>query len=73
LLAKAFRLGTVASKMGGAKLQPLFFESIGLGTATKIPIYVFLFWELHGLSPNFHMCVTVSDFNIPRIGPYTAE
>jgi hypothetical protein len=26
------------------------------------PIYVFLFWELRGLSPNFHIHVTVGDF-----------
>ncbi len=25
------------------------------------PIYVFLFWELRGLSPNFHIHVSVSD------------
>jgi hypothetical protein len=33
-------------------------------------IYVFLFWELHGLSPNFHIHVSVSDLYIPRIGPH---
>jgi hypothetical protein len=33
------------------------------------PIYVYLFWELHGLSPNFHIHVSVSHFYIPRIGP----
>jgi hypothetical protein len=36
----------------------------------EIPIYVVLFWELRGLSPNFHIHVSVSDFYIPRIGPY---
>ncbi len=34
------------------------------------PIYVFFFWELHGLSPNFHIHVSVSDLCIPRIGPH---
>ncbi len=34
------------------------------------PIYVFLFWELRGLSPNFHNHVSVSDSYIPRIGPH---
>ncbi len=34
------------------------------------PIYVFLFWELHGLSPNFHIHVSVSDLYILRIGPH---
>jgi hypothetical protein len=33
-------------------------------------IYVFLFWELRGLSPNFHIHVYVSDFYILRIGPH---
>jgi hypothetical protein len=33
------------------------------------PIYVFLFWELLGLSPHFHIHVYVSDLNIPRILP----
>ncbi len=28
------------------------------------PIYVFLFWELRGLSPNFHIHVSVSDLYI---------
>jgi hypothetical protein len=34
------------------------------------PIYVFLFWELRGLSPNFHIHESVSDLYIPRIGPH---
>jgi hypothetical protein len=34
------------------------------------PNYVFLFWELRGLSPNFHIHVPVSDLNIPRICPH---
>ncbi len=34
------------------------------------PIYAFLFWELRGLSLNFHIYVSVSDFCIPRIGPH---
>jgi hypothetical protein len=33
-------------------------------------IYVFLFWELRGLSPNFHIHVSVSDLYIPNIGPH---
>ncbi len=33
-------------------------------------IYVFLFWELCGLSPNFRIHVSVSDSYIPRIGPH---
>jgi hypothetical protein len=34
-------------------------------------IYVFLFWELCGLSPNFHIHLSVSDLYIPRIGSHT--
>ncbi len=34
------------------------------------PIYVFLFWELPGLSPNVHIHVSVSDLYIPRIEPH---
>ncbi len=34
------------------------------------PIYVFLFWELRGLSHNFHIHVSVSDLYIPRICPH---
>jgi hypothetical protein len=30
------------------------------------PIYVFLFWELRGLSPNFHIHVSMSDLYIPQ-------
>ncbi len=36
------------------------------------PIYVFLFWELRGLSPNFNIHVSVSDSYIPRINPHTS-
>jgi hypothetical protein len=39
-------------------------------TAKKNIIYVFLFWELRGLSPNFHILVSVSDSYIPRIGQH---
>ncbi len=34
------------------------------------PIYVFLFWELGGLSPNLLTHVPVSDLYIPRLGPH---
>ncbi len=33
-------------------------------------LYVFPEKELRGLSPNFHIYVSVSDFLIPRIGPH---
>ncbi len=34
------------------------------------PIYAFLFWKLRGLSPYFHIHVSVRDLHIPRIGPH---
>jgi hypothetical protein len=34
------------------------------------PIYEFLFWELRGLSTNFHINVYVSYLCIPRICPH---
>jgi hypothetical protein len=34
------------------------------------PIYVFLFWELCVLSPNFYIHVSVSDLYILWIGPH---
>ncbi len=36
-------------------------------------VYIFLFWELRGLSPNFHIHVSVSDLYIPRIGPHLSS
>ncbi len=36
------------------------------------PIYVFLFWEFRGLSPNFNIYVSVSNLYIPRIGPHSS-
>jgi hypothetical protein len=38
-------------------------------TATKIPFMNYFFWELRGLSLNFHIHVSVSDLYIPRTGP----
>ncbi len=37
--------------------------------AKKISIYVFLEKELRGLSPNFHIHVSISDLYITTIGP----
>ncbi len=36
-------------------------------------VYIFLFWELRGLSPKFHIHVSVSDLYIPRIGPHISS
>jgi hypothetical protein len=35
--------------------------------------YIFLFWELRGLSPNFHIHVSVSYLYIPRICPHISS
>jgi hypothetical protein len=34
------------------------------------PIYVFLFWELRGLNPNFHIHVSVSAYIFPGSATY---
>ena len=36
-------------------------------------VYIFLFWELRCLSPNFHIHVSMSDLYIPRIGPHISS
>ncbi len=36
------------------------------------PSYLFLFWELRGLSPNFQIHVSVSDLYIRRINPHNS-
>ncbi len=36
-------------------------------------VYIFLFWELRGLSPNFHIHEPVSDLCIPWIGPHISS
>jgi hypothetical protein len=36
-------------------------------------VYIFLFWEYRGLSPNFHIHVYVSDLYIPRSGPHISS
>jgi hypothetical protein len=47
--------------------QPMDLEQLH---CNENPIHVFLFWELLGLSPNFHIHVSVSDLYISRIGPH---
>jgi hypothetical protein len=36
-------------------------------------VFIFLFWEQRGLSPNFHIHVSVSDLYIPKIGPHISS
>jgi hypothetical protein len=47
----------------------VFLSSSCKGHCYENSIYVFLFWELHDLSPNVHIRVSVSDLYIPRISP----
>jgi hypothetical protein len=36
-------------------------------------VYIFLFWELRSLSPNFHIHVSVNDLYIHTIGPHISS
>jgi hypothetical protein len=36
-------------------------------------VYIFLSWKLRGLSPRFHIHVSVGDLYIPRIGPHISS
>ena len=52
-------------------LRPMWILTMMIITTLyRNPINVFLFWELRGLSPNFHIHVSVTDLYIPRIGPH---
>ncbi len=53
---------------GRKTFPPYFLILHGTIHCKENPIYVFLFWELRGLSPNFHIHMSVSDLYIPRIG-----
>ncbi len=53
-------VGGGATKKGDAWLRRVRGENL---------IYVFHFWELRGLSPHFHIHVSMSDLYFPRIGP----
>ncbi len=52
----------------GSKI--LFLWSDPFPHSKENHIYVFLFWQLRGLIPNFHIHVSVSDLLISRIGPH---
>jgi hypothetical protein len=41
--------------------RKLLGEMVGCVHCQENPIYVFLFWELRDLSPNFYIYVSVSD------------
>jgi hypothetical protein len=41
------------------------WRQVGRLYCNENPICVFLFWELRGLSPNFHIHVSVSDLIFP--------
>ncbi len=50
-----------------------FFSTLQKLHCNGNSVYIFLFWEQRGLSPNFHIHVSVSDLYIPRIGPYISS
>jgi hypothetical protein len=52
----------------GGPCQATHFYQVG-AHCNENPIYVFLFWELRGLSPNFPI-LSVSDSYIPRISSH---
>ncbi len=53
---------------GGGPCQATHIHQVG-AHCNENPIYVFLFWELCGLSPNFPI-LSVSDSYIPRISSH---
>jgi hypothetical protein len=52
-----------------ANLHSICLYIFILKMCNENPLYVFLEKELRGLSPNFHIHVSVSDLNISRISP----
>ncbi len=61
---------TDSKQLTPANRHPTTRNQLQLPHCKEDPIYVFLSWELRGLSPNFHIKVYVSDLYIPRIGPH---
>jgi hypothetical protein len=65
-------LGSFAPPPFGSKGMggPISTKGQTLWYCSENPIYVLPGKELRGLSPNFHIHVSVSDLYIPRIGPH---
>jgi hypothetical protein len=53
--------------------QKLRFNTSSNPHCNENSIYVFLFWELRGLSPNFHIHMSVSNLYISRIVPHILQ
>ncbi len=66
--AIAFGLGTLIYTGLGRAILLLLLSGVH---CNENPIYVFPEKELRGLSPNFHIDVSVSYLYVPRIGPHT--
>jgi hypothetical protein len=71
--------GSQEGKTENIQKKTRFYNSSSLASPTPTtnqlhcngnPIYVFPEKELRGLSPIFHIHVSVSDLYIPRIGPH---
>jgi hypothetical protein len=58
------------SSVGSAAHKVGYNSLVGDPNCKENPIYVFLFWELRGLSPNFYIPVSLSDLYIPMISPH---
>jgi hypothetical protein len=55
---------------GNENVFPMFIYTVYRTALQRKNIYVFLFWELRGLSLNLHIHMSKSDFYIPRFGPH---
>ncbi len=64
------RQDAVSSRQAATVVSIIVELSHFLMHCNENPIYVFSENELRGLSPNFHIHVSVSDLYIPRIGPH---
>jgi hypothetical protein len=62
-------ISVLLSLAAGEGLRTLI-SSVKEGAYTATKIHVFPEKELRGLSPNFHIHVSVSDLCIPRISPH---
>ncbi len=61
---------SIAFKSSISSMLERLILPIQLPHCNENPIYVFPEKELRGLSPNFHIHVSVSDLNSPTIGPH---
>ncbi len=68
--ARSLQTSSTTSLQGCSHIRLHCCATIISYTATKIPFMYSFPVELRGLSPNFHIHVSVSDLCVPRIGPH---